>query len=468
MKDELPETASQQPLQPQHDLPEVITSVDEQIAKEFSAMHPYIATPPPKRMPNFVGYISDGFRYHKVIAFPVLIGFILVAGTVTTLALSGGDSSKDQVALEGDTSSQTSNEDSSTRSDEGYYGTSSSDSSVTNEDTTGSLTGDETLADAEIDPSLILGDEETTDDFYDPEEPLDLGGPVEDPPVPNDPVDDTPPTVPDTPPAPPTPVPPTASFASFNYASWKPASGIDTAIRSLSAKADVLGLQEFGPSSHREALSKVVRECASCNYGLYMPSTANGGSTPILWKKDKFQLISKGVVKAYDGQVVEAGSGGTHATTKHVIWVRLKHIASGRVLFVVNSQLIGSVEKNGAPDRSVPKRLALYDRHMSLIATKIKQFQQNNTPVIVTGDFNVNYRKDRQVRSAMFPYAKTNSVNTWANWRYLGAPEGGTYGTRLIDYVLVSHITEVTPKSAQLLPAYGSDHRAVNIVLQFN
>ena len=467
MKDESPETAAQQPPQPQHDLPEVITSVDEQIAKEFSAMHPYVATPPPKRMPNFVGYISNGFRYHKLIAFPILIGFILVAGTVTTVALSGGGN-QGQVALGGDTGTQTSSENSSTRSDEDFSSTSSSDSTDTNEDTADSSASDEALTDAEIDPSLILGDEETTDDFYDPEEPLDLGGPVEDPPVPSDPVDGTPPTVPDTPPTPPTPIPPTASFASYNYASWKPATGIDTAIRSLSAKADVLSLQEFGPSSHREALSKVVRECTNCNYALYMPSTANGGSTPILWKKDKFQLISKGSVKVYDGQTVEAGSGGTHATTKHVIWVRLKHIASGRVLFVINSQLIGSVEKNGAPDRSVPKRLALYDKHMSLIATKIKQFQQNNTPVVVAGDFNVNYRKDRQVRSAMFPYAKTNTVNTWANWRYLGAPEGGTYGTRLTDYVFVSHITEATPKSAQLLPDYGSDHRAVNMVLQFN
>ena len=218
MKDELPEPSAQQTPYSPPDVPEGIASVDEQIAKEFAAMHPYVAAPPPKRLPNVFGYVSDGFRYHKVIAFPILIGFILIAGTVTTLALSGGGSSdKNQVALSNDSTSQTSDEDSSTRSDYESSDTSSSgDSTDTGEDSSDTLTTDESLTDAEFDPSLILGDEETGSDFYDPEEPLDLGGPVEEPPVPSDPTDGTPPTVPDTPPTPPTPVPPTAYFTSYN------------------------------------------------------------------------------------------------------------------------------------------------------------------------------------------------------------------------------------------------------------
>lgn len=426
-------------------------------------MHPLGMVQKQRHLPPFVTYLGDGFKYHKIIAFPILIGFILITGTVTTLALRGGGGGEKL------TVSDTSQQDSD--------GTSTRDDSGSDAETAAEATGnddeialsDEELANAEFDPDLDLFTDEDEDFFYEPDEPIDLDGPIEEPPVPTDPPGTTPPPIPDTPPTPPNdqPTPQVlTSLASFNYASWKPSTGIAAAVQALSSKAEVVGLQEFGPSEHRDALSKVVRECTACNYSLYMPSPASGGSLPIIWKKDVFQLLSKGNVKAYDAQSVENGAGGTTTPAKFITWVRLKHKPSGRVFFFANTQLIASVEKNGAPDRSMPKRLTLYEKHLSLLANKITQFKENNTPVFVSGDFNVDYRGDRQVKNAAFPYAKMDSVNTWANWRYLGTPVGGTQGTRLIDYVFAARNTKVVPKSAQILPAYGSDHHAVRMVVE--
>jgi len=460
MKPEQLPTPPQQPPTPPEELPAAITDVDRQISREFAAMHPIGSIPKKRRLPGFVGYIGDGFKYHKVIAFPVLIGFILITGTVTTLALTGGGNSGGE-KLAADTSQQN-NGGTSTRDDPASNGddtTSEDDASLT----------DEELEDVALDPEFDIlseDDESDSDLFYEPEEPMDPGGPIEDPSVPADPPDTTPPSIPDTPPPTPPSIPPSVAMASFNYASWKPVTGISAAIQNLGGKADVVGLQEFGASASRDALVRAVRDCTACGYALYMPATSNGGSVPIIWKKDTFQLLSKGNVKVYDAQKVESAAGSTNTPAKFITWIRLKHITSGRVFYFVNTQLISAVEKNGSPDRTMPKRLALYEKHLGLLATKITQFKQNDTPVIVSGDFNVDYGKDRQTRYALFPYAKMDSVSTWANWRYLGAPEGGSQGTRLIDYVFASRTAKVVPKSAQILPTYGSDHHAVRMVVQ--
>jgi endonuclease/exonuclease/phosphatase (EEP) superfamily protein YafD len=94
--------------------------------------------------------------------------------------------------------------------------------------------------------------------------------------------------------------------------------------------------------------------------------------------------------------------------------------------------------------------------------------KKDGVPVFIGGDFNVNYRRDSVVRANIFPYAKMNTVDAWANWRYLGAPDSGTIGdgNRVIDYVFATRNSKVTPVSTRVLPTYGSDHHAIQFVVR--
>ena len=257
----------------------------------------------------------------------------------------------------------------------------------------------------------------------------------------------------------------TINAVSWNHAHFKPGD-VESGLKSLSKVSDVIGLQEFGPSSQRDSLKHVVKTCASCGYAMYMPSLDDGGNTPIVWKKARFKLLGTGHLQAYDGpQKVEDGAGGTQATAKHVIWVYLQERKSGKKFYFMNTHLIPTVESNGHPITSKPRRLALYKKHINALASKANTLRKR-APVLITGDFNVNYRRDKVVKASMFPYATLGKVSIWANWRYLGMPKEGTHDKRLIDYVFASRQSHVVPTKQKILPTYGSDHHALQVTFR--
>jgi endonuclease/exonuclease/phosphatase (EEP) superfamily protein YafD len=89
--------------------------------------------------------------------------------------------------------------------------------------------------------------------------------------------------------------------------------------------------------------------------------------------------------------------------------------------------------------------------------------------VFVTGDFNVNFRRDRVLKTKIFPYATMAALGLRASYESLWEPRIGTHGggTRLIDYVFSLPQNTVTPASQTVLRGYGSDHRPVKVDFEF-
>jgi endonuclease/exonuclease/phosphatase (EEP) superfamily protein YafD len=237
------------------------------------------------------------------------------------------------------------------------------------------------------------------------------------------------------------------------------------------AGADIITLQEMASAERRKAVRAALVDCSGCRYGAWMPSLPVPGSTPILYRKDKFELKDAGTVQVSEATYVGArGAGPSTLNAKYINWVKLREETTGRHFFVLNNHAVPTVQaKNGGPNYSLPKRLALYRKHMNGLKSLITQFEARRKPVFVTGDFNVNYRKDSVVRSSLFPYVNMGQVGVQASYKALGQPIHGTHvlpngdEKRLIDYVMFSNHQAVKPVANRVLFGYNSDHRPLQV-----
>lgn len=243
-------------------------------------------------------------------------------------------------------------------------------------------------------------------------------------------------------------------------------------IKQLAATgADIITLQEMASAERRKAVRAALVDCAGCAYSAWMPALPVPGSTPILFRKDKFELVKAGTEQVSAPTYVGArGAGPSTLNAKFVNWVKLHELTTGRRIFVLNNHAVPTVQaKNGGPNTALPKRLALYRQHMSGLKSLISRFEARRKPVFVTGDFNVNFRKDRVVRASLFPYVNMAQVHVQASYQALGEPVNGThvlpngYDKRLIDYVMFSNHPAVDPVSQRVLFGYNSDHRPLMV-----
>jgi endonuclease/exonuclease/phosphatase (EEP) superfamily protein YafD len=167
-----------------------------------------------------------------------------------------------------------------------------------------------------------------------------------------------------------------------------------------------------------------------------------------------------------------SGAGPSTVKAKFINYVELRHRATGQVVYVLNNHTVASVQgSDGGRDPRHPKRLELYRKHMEGLQSLVRKLSAPGTAVLVTGDFNVNYRKDYIVQDTLFPYYRMREVGVAANWQALGMPKLGTHpadgnGDRLIDYVSYRENTRVTPESQRMLDRCASDHRPV--LVQFS
>jgi endonuclease/exonuclease/phosphatase (EEP) superfamily protein YafD len=127
---------------------------------------------------------------------------------------------------------------------------------------------------------------------------------------------------------------------------------------------------------------------------------------------------------------------------------------------------------DGGPNKRQPKRLELYRKHMNGLRELIAPMKASGAAVFVTGDLNVNFRKDRVVQTPFFPFATMRALGLRASFESLGEPSTGTHvlpngsSMRLIDYVFSLQHPGVTPVSQEILRGYSSDHRPVRVVYE--
>ena len=229
--------------------------------------------------------------------------------------------------------------------------------------------------------------------------------------------------------------------------------------------ADVIGLQEMGVKARRDAVRAQMIDCAGCKWAALMTDLPEQNATPILYRSATFSLQDSGTKKVSERTYVgSSGAGPSTLKAKYVNWVLLRHRATGRLMYVLNNHAVPSVQgADGGPNTKNPERLELYRQHMAGLRSLIAELHATGAAVFVTGDFNVNYRRDVVLQPRVFPYHNLDQVNVAASYRRMGMPRIGTHGSgdRLIDYV--HHLKRRgTPVSAQrVLTGYGSDHRPV-------
>jgi endonuclease/exonuclease/phosphatase (EEP) superfamily protein YafD len=204
-----------------------------------------------------------------------------------------------------------------------------------------------------------------------------------------------------------------------------------------------------------------------------MLDKAARGATPILYRSAVFRLLdahSKLATEATD--VGPSGAGPRRMGAKYVNWVHLRVRTTGRDVYVVNNHTVPTVQaKDGGPNKRYPKRVALYREHMKVLSRVVGRLSHRGA-VLVTGDFNVNYRRDHVVQSRTFPYHVLGSLGLRASYAALGMPKHGTHvrsnggDTRLIDYVYFTPHRWLRAHRQAVLHGFHSDHRPLSVTFQ--
>ena len=191
---------------------------------------------------------------------------------------------------------------------------------------------------------------------------------------------------------------------------------------------DVIALQEMGSRMRRNAVRAQLVDCATCEFRAYMPDGSGPAEVPFLFRASAFELVSKGTEQVSDATYVGAdGAGGSTMGPKYLTYVQLRHVATGRDIYVINSHAVPSVQgPSGGPNYGNPERLALFRQHMDGLIAMVSRFEATGAAVFATGDFNVNYRRDAVVQEKTFPYYRMKQIGMYASYKYAGSPALGS------------------------------------------
>jgi exonuclease III len=268
--------------------------------------------------------------------------------------------------------------------------------------------------------------------------------------------------------------------ATWNIEGGNPA-GFSSQLRqqgltSLQNSADVISLQESHIASFRKTLQTQFL-CQTCSmsgmdFGAipvgskpYTNSGSMPSSLPILWKRDRFTLEGYGAYTVLSKSYLDESK--EKVSPKWITWVRLKDTKSSQSLYIINTHTVSQVEAKGMPQRKEVKRNATFTNHMDLLQKiLVNNFQSDALPVLISGDFNVNYRYDSVVKYKNFPFARMTESGIVSNWSYAESagllPLGGTRNvddTRLIDYIWLKQQDKIAFESTTIHNnSYGSDH----------
>ena len=230
---------------------------------------------------------------------------------------------------------------------------------------------------------------------------------------------------------------------------------------------DVIALQEMSSWKRRQKVRKHLVDCATCLYDTFMPVAAVPGGQPILFRRDKYSLLGTGMRKVTeDTYVGSKGAGPSTIHAKWITWVRLRDLATGRQVYVLNNHFVPTVQSKSGGTNNMTRRLAIYRKNMDGLVTLIREIQSTTGGLVfVTGDFNVNYRGDVVAKAPIFPYVALGSVGVTSSYQNVAVPTTGThvlkngFDKRLIDYVLNLRKRSVSSDALQILMGMSSDHR---------
>jgi endonuclease/exonuclease/phosphatase family metal-dependent hydrolase len=263
-------------------------------------------------------------------------------------------------------------------------------------------------------------------------------------------------------------------IVTYNTSFDVPPRGVRSDLRHLAQTGvGIIALQEMGGRNRRAAARDALVDCASCHYSTTMPTGGKGANTPIFWRNDRFVLRRAGVQKLTDKTYVgPRGAGPATVPPKYATWVLLRELKSGRKMYVLSTHPVASVQgKNGGANPRMTKRVQLYTKHLHALNAFVDRLRATGRNVVVCGDFNVNYRRDRVVRDRHFPYVNMPRSGLQPSYDVLGEPGRGTHtlrnglDTRLIDYVYYGQGRALTFQRQNVKTGFRSDHRPLVVRL---
>jgi endonuclease/exonuclease/phosphatase family metal-dependent hydrolase len=152
--------------------------------------------------------------------------------------------------------------------------------------------------------------------------------------------------------------------------------------------ADIVFLQEVGtvdfPSYARPCPLRQELAGRLENYGWIGPEGASqtGGSTPILYRFDRYMPIRQGMEWFSDDPTVPDSTGWGNDIPRHMTWALLWDVRAGRHLFVANVHLDHVARR--ANSRSIREIARLIRRHARINPND----PYGEVPVILSGDLN--------------------------------------------------------------------------------
>ena len=268
----------------------------------------------------------------------------------------------------------------------------------------------------------------------------------------------------------------TVRIATFNTAATSSTrQGFNDVKDLLAAGPDIVALQEMSSWERRERVRKRLLDCADCTWDGYIPVPAVQGGQPVLWRSDKFTMLGRDWIEvAPETFVGDRGAGPATMHAKYVVRVRLLDNRTGRRIWILNNHFVPTVEGSDGSRNDNYRRTRLYARHMAGLQALVDKIraEEGGGLVFVTGDFNVNYRKDKIAQDPIFPYAALGTRALHSSYYKLGEPATGThvldngFDKRLIDYVHFKRTRRVTAVTQQVVRGMNSDHRP--LIVDFN
>jgi endonuclease/exonuclease/phosphatase family metal-dependent hydrolase len=184
-----------------------------------------------------------------------------------------------------------------------------------------------------------------------------------------------------------------------------------TAVQALTTRVEIGGIQEAAGTEKAAALKAMP--------GINSYVSQKFLQEPIFWNADAFSLVRGRSPVIAAGRKVEnrSGPGLVRQDRSLATVVRLRSKTSGETISVVNVHLLQGAVNAGKKLKGVPRRVAMYEDQVRNLGTVVgKEKQWAGGPVFVTGDFNVNYGRDKAVKNKKLAYATLHRRGLVASW----------------------------------------------------
>jgi hypothetical protein len=200
----------------------------------------------------------------------------------------------------------------------------------------------------------------------------------------------------------------------------------------------------------------------------------NVGTNVLLGRSSMFELLDAGFERSHPG-----GPNRRHPLPTYINWARWRERVTGIQIVHINTHTTRGIEVRGKPSYKYGDgRVRLAAEQLTRVGQLADFVRRGGLEVIVTGDLNVDWKKDRIHQDKRFPYAilehsgRIDEPGLRSCWSMYGTPGVGTWKNRYIDYIYewvrVPSKRKIAMTGVQIVDLLHSDHDAVLATFALN